>query len=270
MTSVFTIREAAGVVRCNPNGIAEHRFTVTNVDRKTHRLGVKALVDHPTDESWLSFDAMPEEYLDATQSRQVTARIRVPADTPTGRYTYRLLAFAADNPGELYAESDPVALEVTSEPAPVPPQKPKKFPYLIVASAVSAVLLIGGVVAYLLSSDEITVPDALGMTIAEATDALEDIGLAVRLVDAAAPNAFVATQVPAAGTSVAPETEVSLTAKAVAQLRPTKQIYVNGQCFRPRDLVFCGFRSDNQTWIERECNAPGFQTYGRMKILAAC
>jgi len=147
MASIVTITAAAPKVEVKAGGYGEYVFTVTNTTGNALRMGSKVLVDGATDESWLTIEGAAERELAKGMTDQVKVRCDLPPATTAGRYTFRLLAYSCHSPGEDFTEGPVVGIEVPESKVVTPTPIPTKFPWLIVA-AVTAVVVIGGIIAY--------------------------------------------------------------------------------------------------------------------------
>ncbi len=230
MTSIVTIKEATTMVRCGPDGGGEHVFTVTNVSGAPLRVGAKVLIDNPEHAKWLSIDGPAERDLAVKTSDRVTVRIQAPADTPAGKYTFRLLVFSTAQPGEDFTEGETVAFEVPAREQPQPVEPPKKqFPWWIVAASAAGVLVIAGVVTWLLWPKLVEVPTLTDKNFEQAAKIVFDSRLQLgepKQQTSNKPAFTVLSQRPEAGTYVKRDTVVTLTVSVRAGENTVKNTQV--------------------------------------------
>jgi len=213
-TSIVTIDAPDKVVTCNSQGEAQQLFNVKNTCGYPLTIGAKVLVDGKTQAQWLTLDAPAEQDLGENVLTQIPVSIKVPADCPPGRYTYRLLVYSARKSGEEYTEGETVAIEVPEREVikPVEPQVEKKFPWWI--AALIAVVVIGGA-TWFFWPKSVEVPDVVGKPLADARTLLKGAGLGMADPDFQAsadlPPDSVLAQAPAAGQEVDKGTLIKLT-----------------------------------------------------------
>jgi hypothetical protein len=94
---------------------------------------------------------------------------------PAGKYQFRLDAISVINPDDDFTEGPTVDLEVK------PTEAPKKaFPWLLIAAAAGAVILIVAV-TWALWPNGVEVPDVVGLDVEEATKKFEDLNVKVEV-----------------------------------------------------------------------------------------
>jgi hypothetical protein len=144
MPNPFTITTAADSVRLDSQGRGSTTFTVSNRSGQPRRGRARPVPSSPEQASWLSVDGEAERSFSPDGTQQYTVRVASPPGAPTGRYTFGLDVVSVENPDEEWSQGPKVAFEV----APSPAKKP--FPWWIVVVA-AAVLLVGGLIAWLMS-----------------------------------------------------------------------------------------------------------------------
>lgn len=143
MPNPFSITAATDTVRLDAQGRGSTTFTVSNTSGRSRRGRARLKSADPGQASWLSLEGEAERDFTADGTHQYTVRVAVPPGTPAGRHTFGLDVVSVENPDEEWSQGPQVAFEV---PAP-PPKKP--FPWWIIL-VVLALILVGGVVAWLL------------------------------------------------------------------------------------------------------------------------
>lgn len=180
MASIATIKESTENVACDAQGQGTHVFTVTNVSGDDLRMGFQILANAPASSDWFEVVGENERSFGAAATDQVNVTANLPADASPQKFTFKLLAFSTvkGRSDEDYSEGPIVSFEKPEPTGPVvkpPPADKKPFPWWIVAVAVVVLLIGGGLTAFLLSGHK--VPEVAGMTVADATAALEKAGL---------------------------------------------------------------------------------------------
>lgn len=156
--SIAVITSATSSVVCKPGEPKEHVFTVTNTSGAQLRLGCKVVVDDPAKAEWLAIEGAVECDLADQASDQVTVKVQVPAGTPEGRYTFHLLVYSTEEPGEQFTKGETVTFEVLppkvvdSNSHSPPPSR------WWIAVVVAVVLLIGGGLTWWLWPKDVIVP----------------------------------------------------------------------------------------------------------------
>jgi len=198
MARVFNITAAASTISLDAQGKGEIAFTVANASGRPLRGRAVLVPQDPSQKGWLTLAGEPERDYPVGGVQQVSVQVAAPAGSKAGSYTFRLDAFSVQNPDEDYAQGATVAFTVREA------KKPRPFPWWIVAVA-AAVLIVGGLTAWLLLRSRVTVPDVTGKTLIDANTALAQVQLKVgnvtNVLGAAASVDKVVTQSPAAGQS---------------------------------------------------------------------
>lgn len=164
MAKTFTITTTATAPQKADNkGHAEAVFTVTNTSARPVRGMARVRPLESTKQEWVKINGESERDFapGGTQQFVVTFDSPVVAPAPAGsppvaspttgaaaadRYSFRLDVASATNPDEDFTEGPTVTVEV---PGAVPPPPKKKFPIWIIFVIIAAVLVIGGIIAFL-------------------------------------------------------------------------------------------------------------------------
>ena len=141
--SIVSITAVTNHVEC-ADGHAEHVFTIRNTTGGPLRIGSKVLVDTPAQSEWLQIDGPAERDLGENAADQLTVRIHVGDDVPSGQYTYRLLIFSTRSPGEQFTEGETVAFEVPQRATASVKKSPARCSWCIPVAIAAGVLLLGG------------------------------------------------------------------------------------------------------------------------------
>jgi len=150
--NIVTIKEVKGMVTCGEDGTAEHVFNVKNATDTALTIGLQLSVDDLTSDGWLAIEGAAEQELAVETMTQVAVKIRVPAESSPGKYSYRLRVFDPDMPGENFTDGDPVYFEVPERKAKPEPQVEKEGPkpWWRIPAAIAAAVIVAGVVVWLL------------------------------------------------------------------------------------------------------------------------
>ncbi|WP_423182537.1 PASTA domain-containing protein [Arthrobacter sp. NyZ413] len=127
-----------------------------------------------------------------------------------GSYPVKLIAYSADDAPEDYADQAHVVTLTVAQPAESPKPKPG-FPWLwVVVGGVVLLAAIGGVVWFLLK--DVTVPDVVGKSQADAVQILKDAGFSSTTTEkeSSAAEGSVVTQNPEANKSAGRGSNVNL------------------------------------------------------------
>ena len=173
MQGPFTITTATNSIWLDANRRGDTSFTVFNARGRPIRGRARLVPENPAAEDWLRLEGAAERDFGMAEAHQFMARITVPADASAGSYPFRLDMVGVENPDELYTQGPTVAFQVP-EPAPKKP-----FPWWILAVAAGAIVLIGIILAIVLSPREIIVPVVHGETISDAVAILTGARLTV-------------------------------------------------------------------------------------------
>jgi hypothetical protein len=208
MARAFAITTAGDQISLDQQGNGEITYTVSNTTTRPLRAWPRIKGLGSTDESWVSVVSGGERSFSPGESHQFVVKVNVPANAPTGRYSFRLNVISGSREVEDESIEGPaVSFEV--KPAPtVPPRR--EFPWRLVAVA-GVVVLVGGItIAWLLRT--VPIPSVVGMSRQAAQQALEDAGLTLGKITSSqrwAPQDHVLEQFPsgesrpvAAGTAV--------------------------------------------------------------------
>ena len=98
----------------------------------------------PNTRQWLTLVGDAEKDFPIASTLEYKVSIAVPPDAPPGTYPFRLDVVGVENPDELLSQGPSVTFEV---PAPV--VKKQAFPVWIPLVIIGALLLVGGVIAFL-------------------------------------------------------------------------------------------------------------------------
>jgi hypothetical protein len=119
----FTITAASQKVSLDESGAAQVAFGVTNTTAQTVRGRLSAKPLEPAKPEWLSVVGASVRDFAASAAEQVIVQIRVPAGTPSGSYSLRLVAVAETAIDEDFTKGPEVAFDVAAS-------KPKRrFPW---------------------------------------------------------------------------------------------------------------------------------------------
>jgi hypothetical protein len=173
MPESFAITAATNSISLDANRRGETSFTVFNARGRPIRGRARLVPENTPAEGWLSLEGEAERDFGIAEAHQFKTRITVPADASAGSYPFRLDMVGVENPDELYTQGPTVTFQVP-EPAPK-----KAFPWWILAAAAGAIVVIGIVLAIILSPREIIVPVLHGETISDAATILTGARLTV-------------------------------------------------------------------------------------------
>jgi beta-lactam-binding protein with PASTA domain len=207
MARVFTITAPSSTVGLDAKGQGEIAFTVSNASGRPLRGRAILVPQDPGQKGWLTLAGEPERDFPAGGVQQFTVRVAALPGSKEGQYTFRLDAFSVQNPDEDYAQGATVAFTVAK-------QKPKAFPWWIVAVAAALILVVGGITAWLILRGNVEVPSLTGKTLTEANSLLAQSSLKVGnvksvLADRASVDK-VLSQAPAAGQKVTANSAVDV------------------------------------------------------------
>jgi hypothetical protein len=194
------------------NRQGEATFTVFNGSGRPLRGQARLKAEDPSATGWLSLVGEAERDFDIAAAQQITVRIQVPPNAPTGSYPFHLDMVGVENPDELYTEGPTVTFQVAEEQ-----EEKEAFPWWI-AGVVAGVLVVAGIILAIVlgnGDNNVTVPQVRGETIADAAVALENRGLQIaRLPQVEASEEIDAARIvrtePEGGEEVARDTEVVL------------------------------------------------------------
>jgi PASTA domain-containing protein len=175
MSRIFAITAVSDRVSIGGDGRGEITFTVTNSSARPLRGRLRVRPLGSTKGEWLNIAGEIERNFSPNATQQVVVKVAPPQGAPAGKYQFRLDAVSVTNPDDDFTEGPTVDLEVKPTEAPKKP-----FPWLIVAAAAGAVVLIVGL-TWLLWPSGVEVPDAAGLDVAEATKKFEELGFKVEV-----------------------------------------------------------------------------------------
>jgi PKD repeat protein len=146
MARAFAITTAGDQVSLDQQRRGEITYTVSNTTTRPLRAWPRIKGLGSTDESWISVVSGGERSFSPGESHQFVVKVNVPADAPTGKYSFRLnLISGSKDVEDESIEGPAVSFEV--KPAPVAAPKPK-FPWWI--AIVAAILLVGGLLIWII------------------------------------------------------------------------------------------------------------------------
>ena len=167
----ITLPDGMSSVKLDSQGRANVQYTVKNMSQRPLDARAVLISLPPTkppsgivEKGWVKIDGKPERHLDANKDETFTVRIAVPPKSAAGNYTFRLDTVWVDKPDE-GDEGQTVAFAVTAPP-------PNGHPPLWLIP-VLLVVVIGIGVGLWLALKGPKVPDLVGMTVDEATNALD-------------------------------------------------------------------------------------------------
>ena len=188
-TRIFAITAARETVTLDNEGRAEVSFTASNTGSKSIAGRAKLVPLGSAKAAWLSLEGEQERNFAKSEAHQLTVHIAVPPGTPVGKYSFRLNIISVENPDDEFTEGPSVSFEVKELTVAQAPAR--KFPWWIVAIA-AVVVLGGGLIAWLLIPQKVTMPDVVGRPYQEAVKDLN----AVKLKPAAKEEKVSGTQKP--------------------------------------------------------------------------
>jgi beta-lactam-binding protein with PASTA domain len=209
----FIVTAAGDKVTLDESGRGRAPFMVTNASAQPLKGRLVTRPRKPAKQEWFSIIGESIRDFAPNAAEQVVVQLDVPPGSKPGSYKFRLDAVSEDDPDEVFTEGPYVAFEVA------PPIEPKKrFPWWILAVVGAAVLLaVVGVLTWLLLRGDKTeaVPAVTSMSASVANSTLTGAGFTVRTssepVSDPTKNGDVQSQDPAAGSSQAPGTPVTIT-----------------------------------------------------------
>ncbi|HEX5081685.1 MAG TPA: hypothetical protein VFY40_06555 [Blastocatellia bacterium] len=145
MSRIFAITAASDRVSIGGDGRGEITFTVTNSSARPLRGQLRLRPLGSTKGEWLNIAGETERNFSPNATQQVIVKVAAPAGAPAGKYQFRLDAISVINPDDDFTEGPAVDLDIKATEAPK-----KKFPWLIVAAAAGALVLIAALTLFLL------------------------------------------------------------------------------------------------------------------------
>jgi hypothetical protein len=219
MSRIFAISTVSDRVSIGGDGRGEITFTVTNSSARPLRGQLRVRPLGSTKVEWLNIAGETERTFSPNATQQVAVKVNAPPGVPAGKYQFRLDAFSLINPDDDFTEGPTVDLDIKATEAPK-----KAFPWLLVAVAAGAVILIAAL-TWLLWPKGVEVPDVVGLDVGAATKKFEDLNFKVevtRQVNASVAVNRVFGQDPA-GKSTA-EAGATITLLVAAQSEPQRQV----------------------------------------------
>ena len=125
----FTITSATQKITLDESGAAQVPFTVTNKTAQSRRGRLLPKPLEPAKSEWLSVIGESARDFAASAAEQVIVRLRVPLGTPSGAYSFRLVALSETAPDEDFTESPSVAFDVAAS------RRKRRFPWWLVGPA---------------------------------------------------------------------------------------------------------------------------------------
>lgn len=218
MPSSFAITTAANSTPLASNRKGQTVFTVSNTSVRALKGRARLVPDSAAAASWFTLTGEAERDFSVNGTQQYMVQITVPPTVAAGSHTVRLDMVGVDNPDEDFTQGPSVTFEV---PAPLPVKKP--FPWWILA-VIAGVIIIGIVLAAVLSPKQVDVPTLVNSPLIMAQPTLEAAGLKVNVVLATADSAkvnVVLVQDPAGGAKVQSGSGVTLTVGVARPNTPT-------------------------------------------------
>lgn len=148
---------------------------------------------------WLKIQTAPLR-IDSKGTVQVVVKLEAPPDTE-GSYRFCIIAAAAPRTDEDFTVGPPVTFNLAKTGSVKPPFKLKWW--MILIAAVVLIAIVGGVLYFILRSKG--VPDVVGKSSRDASQALEKAGLQVKINDVLAPgkpDGIVLNEKPSAGSDL--------------------------------------------------------------------
>lgn len=218
MPSSFAITTAANSTPLDANRKGQTVFTVSNTSVRALKGRARIVSDNPTAAAWFKLTGEAERDFTVNGTQQYALQIAVPPTVAAGDYTVRLDMVGVENPDEDFTQGPSVTFAV---PAPLPVKKP--FPWWIIA-VIAGVIIIGIILAVVLSPKQVEVPTLVNSPLIAAQPTLEAAGLKVNVVLATADSAkvnVVLGQDPAGGAKVQSGSGVTLTVGVAKPMTPT-------------------------------------------------
>lgn len=151
MVKIVEITQSSDNITCDDSGQAKIQFNVNSLSTSPIRIGAKVVPEGNAQASWFSLEGKSEKTLNANATDQFTINVNA-KEAAEGKYKLRLLVYNVDNSDEDYAESQTIALNVSSKivPPPPPPPSSKWWIWLLVGLIIVSLL---GVIAFLALKD---------------------------------------------------------------------------------------------------------------------
>lgn len=144
MSRVFDVSAVTDTLRLSPNGTGEAVFHVINASRAPVRARLSVVPDAGARREWLFIDGDTQRDFPPTGAQRILIRLRVPAGTPPGHFTFHLRVEDCDGPDTRFAQGPAVTVEVVSSPPAA-----RAFPRNWAVMAVATFILLGTVASLL-------------------------------------------------------------------------------------------------------------------------
>ncbi len=212
MANEFAITVASNTVQLTDERRGVAPYTVYNASGRTlrGRASLEMLPANAIHAGWVQINGEQERVFEIGGTEQFNVAIAVSADAAPGAYTFRLNMVDTANPDEGFNPGATVTFDV-----PEPEKEPKKLPAWLIPLVIGIVALVvlGSIGAWALGREQtIAVPDVIGMTLEEAQDTIDDVGLRQRQGPREFSNTieegFVVRTNPDVGATVEPETRI--------------------------------------------------------------
>lgn len=146
MARIFDITTTDDSLALKAGSAGRIVFTVSNITQKPQRGSLRARVLDSGQASWLTLSGDAERAFSPGFTHQVELNVRVPADTPPGKFRVRLDALSVANPDDDFTEGPAIGVVVAAPDAP----EPKTTPWWIWLIVGLVVLIVAGVIAFLM------------------------------------------------------------------------------------------------------------------------
>lgn len=207
MPSAFAITTTTNSINLDADRKAEAVFTAFNATGRPLAARAELKPANPASEPWLSVVAPVQREFAIAAAEQYRVQIAVPTSAPAGSYTFGLDVVGIRNPDEDFASGPTVTFVV---PEPIAPKKP--FPWWILA--VVGVVLIGAIVAVVVLTRTVTMPNVLEVPVDDAEAQVAAAGLVpgsrLERLQAGIPAGVVIASTPQAGEKVKPKSTAVL------------------------------------------------------------
>lgn len=152
MPRPFAITSASNSVFLDEDRQGEAGFTVSNQSGHSIEGRARLVAEDSEAESWIALRGSAQRSFATAGTEQYAVEIDVPPDAPSGNYELRLDMVGEERPDEQHVEGPTVTFQVPeTEPQSAP------FPWKIVAAIATVLLIGGGVLAYNILTDDVSV-----------------------------------------------------------------------------------------------------------------
>jgi serine/threonine-protein kinase len=172
MAHSFTISTTTTTVLID-QGRGEAVFTVTNVNTQVVRGRAKVVPLEAAKDAWFAVEGEAERDLQPNETQSYRVRVAPSADSPAGKYSFRLDMVSVVNPDEDYTEGPVVSFDYK----PAVGRRP--FPWWVIPVAAVVLLAVGLVVWHFLAPSDKAVPSVTGLAYADAEAKLTGAGFKV-------------------------------------------------------------------------------------------